>query len=110
MPEYSDYLEGLTLATGLTGAERLGMSQGGDATGLTADMLEPNRGDYAGGTDFPTTGGRYTGGLPKRGDRWRLTGNLIIGGVDVYATGIIIEAATDAPGQTTGNWIKIQTL
>ena len=109
MPEFSDYIEGLAAATGLTGAEIIGMSQGGDATKLTIDQLNPNRGDYAGGTDFPSTGGRYTGGVPMRGDRWRLTGVLTIGGVDIYAPGTILEAAISDP-QDTDDWIKIQTL
>ena len=106
MPEYSDFLESLDLATGLTGAEKMGMSQGGSSMRWTADMLNQFRGDYAGGTAFPSTGGTYTGGVPGAGNRWRLTGTLTIGGTDVYGAGTIIEAAINTPGQTTANWIK----
>lgn len=70
------------------------------------DSFNPYRGDYAGTNSFPTTGGRYTAGVPAIGDRWRLTNELTIGGTDIYAAGTIIEAATNAPGQTTANWIK----
>jgi hypothetical protein len=100
----------LTTATAIDGNEYQEIIQGGVNKKLSKDLDNPNRGDYAGGTSFPSTGGRYTGGAPMRGDRWRLTGILTIGGTDIYAPGILIEAATNAPGQTTGNWIKIQTL
>lgn len=61
------------------------------------------RGDWAGTTTFPATGGTYTGGVPKAGNRWRLTDTLVIG-VDVYGPGSIIEAAINTPGQTRANW------
>lgn len=74
-------------------------------------LLEPNRGDYNGSANaFPSTGGRFTAGVPMRGDRWRIvTTPLTIGGTDVYDIGTIIEAAQSTPGQTTGNWIKYST-
>lgn len=62
------------------------------------------RGDWAGTTTLPITGGFGVGGLPTRGNRWRLTATLSIGG-NVYAPGTIIEAAIDSPGQTVANWI-----
>lgn len=106
MPEYSDYIEGLTPATGLTRAEKMGMSQGGSAKSWTPDLLQMNRGDWAGTTAFPTTGGTYTGGVPARGNKWRLTNDLSVGG-NFYPAGSVIEAAVDNPGATTvTDWIK----
>lgn len=66
------------------------------------------RGDWAGTTALPTTGGTYTAGAPAQGNRWRLTNTLSIGG-NVYAPGTVIEAATDGPGQTIANWIFYAT-
>lgn len=68
-------------------------------------QVNPFRGDWAGTTAFPTTGGRFTAGVPAAGDRWRLTNELTIGS-DVYSAGTIIEAAINTPGQTNANWIK----
>ena len=103
--EFSDYAETRTAATDANGLI-IPLSKGGVARSITEDLLNPNRGDYAGTNSFPTSGGRYTGGAPMRGDRWRLTDTLTIGGTDIYSPGTIIEAAIDSPGQTTGNWIK----
>jgi hypothetical protein len=68
-------------------------------------QVNPFRGDWAGTNAFPTTGGRYTSGVPAQGDRWRLTAQLTIGS-DIYDAGTIIEAAINTPGQTNANWIK----
>lgn len=106
MPEYSDYLEGLDPATALSGAEIFGVSKSGDAAKITADLLNPYRGDWSGTTAFPSTGGRFTGGLPMRGDRWRLTEVLVVSG-SVYDIGTIVEAAVNGAGATTiSDWIK----
>lgn len=61
------------------------------------------RGDWAGTTDLPETGGTYTAGVPASGNRWRLTDVLVIGG-NVFQPGTIIEAAINTPGQTLANW------
>jgi hypothetical protein len=66
------------------------------------------RGDYAGGTSMPTTGGNYTAGAPAAGDEWRLTDVLTIGG-NVYGAGTIIKAMINSPGDTVANWAFIQT-
>ncbi len=94
-----------------TGNNFMGVSwleavEGGVNVKVSPDQVNPFRGDYAGTTSFPTTGGRYTGGIPAAGDRWRLTNELIIDGTDIYSPGTIIESAINTPGQTTGNWIK----
>jgi hypothetical protein len=72
---------------------------------VSALSENPYRGDWAGTTDLPDTGdgGTYTAGAPGEGNKWRLTGTLVIGG-NVYPPGTIIEAAMDAPGQTIANW------
>lgn len=80
--------------------------EGGVNVKFSPAQVNPFRGDYAGTTSFPITGGRYSGGTPAAGDRWRLTNTLIIGGTDIYPPGTIIEAAINGPGQTTTNWIK----
>jgi len=108
MAEFSDYVDARNASNFLGGAKIPG-SQNGSAFSFSADILNPNRGDYAGGTTFPASGGRYSvDGTPMRGDRWRLTDTLTIG-EDIYFSGTILEAATDDPGQTTGNWIKYAT-
>ncbi len=94
-----------------TGSNYMGSSfqegvEGGINVKFAPDQTNPFRGDYSGTTSFPTTGGRFTAGVPAAGDRWRLTAELTIGGTDVYSEGTIIEAAVNTPGQTTGNWIK----
>lgn len=110
MPEFSDYLETRTQATGLTGAEILGASQGGDAVAVLISLLSQNRGDYAGTTAFPSSGGTFTAGAPRRGDRWRLTAVLTVDG-NVYAPGLLVEAAVDvADPDTPSDWNIIQTL
>lgn len=87
-------------------AEWIVAVENGVSVKFSPDQVNPFRGDYAGGTSFPTTGGRYTAGVPAAGDRWRLTGTLTIGGTDIYDAGTVIEAAINTPGQTTGNWVK----
>jgi len=72
----------------------------------TFDAMNPARGDHSTANAFPSSGGRFTGGVPARGDRWRQTVTLTIGGTDVYQAGTILEAATNNPGQNTANWIK----
>jgi len=63
------------------------------------------RGDWSGTSAFPTTGGSGISGAVVRGNRWRLTGTLSVGG-NVYPPGSIIEAAIDSPGATTRtDWI-----
>jgi hypothetical protein len=73
--------------------------------GLALGAVEHYRGDYAGTSAFPTTGGNFTAGVPAQADRWRLTNTLSIGG-NIYPPGTIIEAAINAPGQTLTNWSK----
>lgn len=96
----------LPTATSLDGTELYEIVQGGVNKKVSQSVSNPYRGDYAGGTSFPETGGRLSGGIPAAGDKWRLTSTLTIGGADVYEAGTIIESAIDTPGQTTGNWIK----
>lgn len=79
--------------------------EGGVNVKFSPSQVNPFRGDWAGTNAFPTSGGRYSGGTPAAGDRWRLTNELTIG-VDVYSPGTIIEAAINGPGQTNANWIK----
>lgn len=67
--------------------------------------VEHYRGDYAGTTAFPTSGGTGALGVPSAGDRWRLTGYLVVGSNGPYAPGTVIEAAVDNPGGSTrANW------
>lgn len=69
-------------------------------------QLNPDRGDYAGTTQFPTSGGTFTGGAPARGNHWTLTDVLVVGG-NVYDVGTVIEARVDNPGATTlADWKK----
>lgn len=103
--EFSDYAETRSAATTAVGLI-IPLSQGGSAVSITEDLLNPNRGDWAGTDAFPETGGRHNSGAPMRGDRWRLINTLTIGGTDVYAPGTIIEAGIHVPGQTSANWIK----
>ena len=94
-----------------TGSNYMGSSwqegvEGGISVKFSPTQTDPFRGDFSGTNAFPTTGGRFTGGVPAAGDRWRLTATLTIGGTDIYAPGTVIEAAINTPGQTTANWIK----
>lgn len=66
-------------------------------------QLNSYRGDWAGASAFPATGGTFTGGVPAAGNRWRLTAVMTIGS-DVYDVGSIIEANINTPGQTRANW------
>jgi hypothetical protein len=73
-------------------------------------FYEHNRGDYAGTTAFPSTGGNYTGGTAARGDRWRLTAGCTVDG-NFYAPGTVVEAAVDdADPDDPADWNKYQTL
>lgn len=102
--EFSNYAEAKAAATDMVNV-LIPVSWHGTARSLNEDMLNPNRGDYAGTTLFPQTGGRYTAGKPMRGDRWRLTGILVVAG-KVIAPGTIIEAAVnDADDNTLSDWI-----
>lgn len=96
----------LATATALDGTELYEIVQGGVNKKVAQSVSNQFRGDYAGTTSFPATGGSYAGGVPASGNRWRLTNTLVIGGTDIYAPGTIIEAAINTPGQTTTNWIK----
>jgi hypothetical protein len=100
----------LPSASALTGAELLEGVQGGINVKLTtqdvADLstgVEHYRGDFAGGTAFPNTGGTGASNVPAMGDKWRLTGTLTVSG-NLYAAGTVIEAAIDTPGNTRANW------
>lgn len=111
MPEYSNYVEALDAATTTTGTILIAVSHDGDAEKMTpaqladaAGVVNHYRGDYAGTTTMPTTGGTFTGGVPAAGNEWRLTAQLVIGG-NVYPAGTIIKAAINTPGQTLTNWI-----
>lgn len=105
MPEFSDYVEARTLVSNAVGIT-IPLSQGGDAGKINEDLLNPNRGDWAGTTAFPSTGGRFTGGAPMRGDRWRLTAVLVVSG-SAYDIGTVVEAAVNNAGASTlSDWIK----
>lgn len=80
--------------------------EAGASVKFSPSQTNPFRGDWAGTTSFPTTGGRFTAGVPAAGDKWRLTSTLTIGGTDIYPPGTIIEAIQNTPGQTNSNWIK----
>lgn len=69
----------------------------------TPDQTNPFRGSWAGTTSFPTTGGRYTGGVPAAGDHWVLTDELVVSG-NVYSEGSIIFSKVNLPGQSLSNW------
>ena len=97
----------LPAGTAFMGASWIAGVEAGISVKYTPEQVNPFRGDWAGTTAFPATGGRFTGGVPAAGDRWRLSNTLTIGGTDIYAPGTIIEAAINTPGQTTANWIKI---
>jgi hypothetical protein len=71
---------------------------------IITSTINHARGDWAGTTALPATGGTLTSGAPQQGNRWRLTGTLSIGG-NIYQPGTMIEAAVDTPGQTLTNWI-----
>lgn len=105
MPEFSDYAESRTPAADMVNI-LIPVSKSGDSASVDEDMLNPNRGDWAGTTAFPSTGGRFTDGAPMRGDRWRLTAVLVVSG-SVYDVGTIVEAAVnDADPATISDWIK----
>lgn len=94
----------------LSGSEVFEVIQGGvnrqvsiDSVVIPAGGLDHWRGDYAGTTTMPTTGGNFTGGVPAAGDEWRLTDTLVIGG-NTYSPGTIIKAMINTPGQTLTNW------
>lgn len=93
----------LPVADPITGAELYEVVQGGLNKKATQSMLNPFRGDYAGTTTLPTTGGTFTGGVPGAGNEWRLTATLTVGG-NVYEAGTIIKAMVNTPGQTLSNW------
>lgn len=96
----------LSQATELAGTEFGEIIQGGINKKIAPDLLNPNRGDWAGTTAFPSTGGRFTGGAPMRGDRWRLTAVLVVSG-SAYDIGTVVEAAVNNAGASTiSDWIK----
>lgn len=99
-------ISALPAGTAFMGSQWIVGVEGGVSVKYSPDQVNPFRGDYSGTTSFPTTGGRFTGGIPAAGDRWRLTNTLTINGTDIYPPGTIIESAINTPGQTTGNWIK----
>lgn len=70
------------------------------------DSMKPFRGTWATGNAFPSTGGRFTSGVPAAGDMWTLTVDLTVGG-NFYPAGTILLALTNTPGQTLTNWAKL---
>jgi len=77
-----------------------------DASKATPIGGDSYRGTWSGTTAFPSTGGRFTGGVPLKGDRWKLTAQLVVGG-NVYDPGTIVEAAVNNAGATTlTDWNK----
>lgn len=102
----NEKISDMPTAGSFIGSSYFEIVEGGVNKKITPDQTNPFRGDYSGTNSFPTTGGRFTGGVPAAGDRWRLTNTLTIDGTDIYAPGTIIESTINTPGQTTGNWIK----
>lgn len=105
MPEFSNYAESRTPATDIAGII-IPLSKDGDSRSITEDLLTPFRGQWAGTTAFPETGGRHTGGVPRAGDHWFLTAELEVGGNN-YGPGTVIMALVNTPGQTLTNWAKL---
>lgn len=96
----------LAQATELAGTEFGEIIQSGVNKKIAPDLLNPSRGDFVGTTAFPSTGGRFTGGAPMRGDRWRVITNPVIVGGSVFGVGSVVEAATNGAGATTlTDWI-----
>lgn len=94
-----------------TGSSFMGASwiegvEGGVNVKYSPDQVNPFRGDWAGTTAMPTTGGRYTGGAPAEGDNWVLTNELEIWG-NVYSVGSVIFSKVNNPGQTQANWLVL---
>lgn len=96
----------LTQATDLAGTEFFEAIQGGINKKVAPDLLTPFRGTWATGNAFPSTGGRFTGGIPMAGDMWTLTVDLSVGG-NFYPAGTVLMALTNTPGQTLTNWAKL---
>lgn len=97
MPEYSDYIEGLTEATTLTGSEILGLSQGGSARKITVQQVKLFRGAWdASGNLLPSSS-------VLAGHEWYFSVAGTFGG-ELYPVGTIAKALVDTPGQTLSNW------
>lgn len=78
------------------------------ADGLVAGLLD-YRGSYdASGNTFPATGGSGTAGAILKGDSWVISVAGTLGGTAIQAGDMII-ANVDTPGQTDGNWNKLNT-
>lgn len=68
----------------------------------TTGLLD-DRGNYnASGNVFPSTGGSGTSGAIKKGDLWYIS----VAGTG-FVVGSSIRALVDSPGQTSGNWAKM---
>jgi hypothetical protein len=109
MPEFSNYVESLDVASDPTSV-MIPVSKDGDAKRISDSQLNPFRGTYAGGTSYPSTNGRYTGGVPASGDMYALTDTLTIsdGGSDyIYEPGTILMSLTNNPGNTKSNWAAL---
>lgn len=96
----------LTQATDLSGSEFAEIIQGGMNKKIAPALLNPFRGTWATNNAFPSTGGRFTSGVPMAGDIWTLTVDLSVGG-NFYPAGTLLIALTNTPGQTLTNWAKI---
>lgn len=70
------------------------------------DSQKPFRGAWSTSNAFPSTGGRFTGGIPLAGDMWTLTVDLSVGG-NFYPAGTVLMALVNTPGQTLTNWAKL---
>lgn len=103
MPEYSDYLEGLDEATDLDFDEIIGLSKDGDAKRITPGLLNPFRGNWTNAAALPSTGGRFTGGVPGAGDEYHLTNGLSIGSND-FPPGTIAKSKVNSPASIS-DWV-----
>lgn len=103
MPEYSDYLEGLTPATTLAMNEKMGMSQAGEAASWTPALMNPYRGNWTNAAALPSTGGRFTGGVPAAGDEYCLT-NGYAAGLNSFPPGTIAKSKVNAPA-SINDWV-----
>ena len=105
--EFSDYAETRTLATDANGII-IPVSKGGVARSVNENTLNPFRGDYAGGTSMPSSGGRGASGAPKVGDMWRLTGVLTISGFVYDVDTVIMFVGTDPTLKTHWLFLAVQ--
>jgi hypothetical protein len=78
-----------------------------------ADTLVAGLLDYRGAYDasvntFPASGGSGTAGAVKKGDAWVISVAGTLGGSAIQI-GDMLVANVDTPGQTDGNWNKLNT-